>query len=182
MNFLVGDQVVHSVYGLGEIIQLDEKKLSGRTAQYYVVRIRDLTLWVPINDSGDSNLRYPTPASDFEALFAILRSPGEPLSEDRLVRKTQLTDQIKDGKLSSVCRAVRDLTYHRHTKKMNENDTATLERLQNFLLNEWVVSLSISFSQAKQELSLLLGEDLTKIKEPINRNKAPVWRQNHPAS
>ncbi len=169
MNFQIGDRVVHSVYGLGEIIQLDEKKISGHTTKYYVVRVSELTIWVPINDTGDSSIRYPTPASDFDGLFAILRSPGEPLSEDRLARKSQLTDQTKDGKLSSVCRAVRDLTYHRHTKKMNENDNATLERLQNFLLNEWAVSLSISFAQARHDLSLLLGEDPTKIKEPYNR-------------
>ena len=27
MNFQVGDQIVHWVYGLGEIIQVDEKRL-----------------------------------------------------------------------------------------------------------------------------------------------------------
>jgi RNA polymerase-interacting CarD/CdnL/TRCF family regulator len=45
MSFQVGDQVIHWVHGLGEIIQLDEKVLSGNTGQYYVVQIRDLKLW-----------------------------------------------------------------------------------------------------------------------------------------
>jgi RNA polymerase-interacting CarD/CdnL/TRCF family regulator len=182
MSFKVGDRVVHAVYGMGEIIQLDEKRLAGRSVRYYVVRIRDLTIWVPIENSGGSSLRYPTPASDFESLFTILRSPGEPLSEDRLARKTQLTDQIKDGKLSSVCRAVRDLINYRHTRKLNEYDTATLERLQEFLLNEWSVSLSISLAQAKIELGRLLGEDIPKSRGGLNEDKAPVWRHNPPAS
>ena len=35
--FQVGDQVIHWAHGLGVIIQLDEKSLSGHTQQYYVV-------------------------------------------------------------------------------------------------------------------------------------------------
>jgi CarD family transcriptional regulator len=159
MNYQVGDQVVHWVYGLGEIIQLDEKELLGQIKHYYVVQIRDLTLWVPVNDDGDSSLRYPTPPDDYEEVFEILSSPPQALSDDRLARKTQLSDQLKDGKLTSVCRAVRDLTYQRRSKKLNENDSAILERAQNLLLNEWAVSFSITIPQARQNLNHLLGEE-----------------------
>lgn len=182
MNFKVGDQIVHSVYGIGEIIQLDEKVLAGQTARYYVVQIRDLTLWVPVESTSESTLRYPTPAGDFEKLFTILCSPAEPLSDDRLVRRTHLIDLTKGGNLASVCQAVRDLTHHRRTKKMNENDTSTLERLQSLLLNEWAVSLSISVTQAKHDLSLLLGDDITKVKEPFNQNKVPIWQHSSPTN
>jgi len=160
--FQVGDQVVHRVYGLGEIIQLDEKTLSGHTDPYYVVRIRDLTLWVQVKDDDSSSLRFPTPVSDFEKLFAILRSPGQPLSPDRFERRTQLADQIKDGKLTSVCSVVRDLVFRRRTQKMNDNDSAVLERAKNFLLNEWAYSLSIPIYQANRDLYDLLGEDVSK--------------------
>ena len=90
MNFQVGDQVVHWTYGPGEVIQLDEKALSGQTELYYVVQIRDMTLFVPINDQAETSLRLPTPAVDFESLFTILKSPAEPLSADRWERKNQL--------------------------------------------------------------------------------------------
>jgi RNA polymerase-interacting CarD/CdnL/TRCF family regulator len=44
MAFQVGDQVIHWAYGLGEIIQLDEKKLFGRVGKYYVVQMSEITL------------------------------------------------------------------------------------------------------------------------------------------
>jgi RNA polymerase-interacting CarD/CdnL/TRCF family regulator len=47
--FQVGDQVIHWAHGLGVIIQLDEKSLSGRTRQYYMVQMSGLTLWVPVD-------------------------------------------------------------------------------------------------------------------------------------
>ena len=156
MSFEVGDQVIHWVYGLGEIIQIEEKVLSGHTAQYYVVQIRDLTLWVPLNDTDEHCLRLPTPRSEFQNLFRLLASPGEPLSEDRLTRKAQLTELMKDRTLESTCRVVRDLMYHKRTNKLNENDNTILKRARKFLLNEWSATLSVPLYQAELELTNLL--------------------------
>jgi RNA polymerase-interacting CarD/CdnL/TRCF family regulator len=159
MAFQVGDQVIHCAYGLGEIIQLDEKELFGRTSKYYVVKIRDLTIWVPMSEMGERCLRFLTPAEDFKKLFDILSSPGEPLSADRLERKNQLMEQLKDGTLESVCRVVRDLAFHKRMKKTNENDSAVLSRARSFLLDEWSVVLSVPIYEAENDLRELLGGD-----------------------
>jgi len=158
MNFQVGDIVIHWSYGMGKIVQLDEKVLSGQKMRYYVVRARDLTVWVPVNATDKCSLRLPAPRSEFEKLFAILRSPCEPLSEDRLERKTQLLERMKEGKPESTCRLVRDLTFYRQTKRLNESDLSILERALNSLLNEWHFSLSVSLAQAERELRQLLEE------------------------
>lgn len=157
MAFLVGEQVIHWAYGLGEIIKLDEKELFGCTNSYYVVSIRDMTIWVPLNEKGDSCLRSLTPAEEFGKLFGILSSPGEPLSVDRLERKNHLTEQMRDGTLESVCRVIRDLAFHKRMKKTNENDSVVLARAKSFLLDEWSVVLSVPIYQAEHELSELLG-------------------------
>jgi RNA polymerase-interacting CarD/CdnL/TRCF family regulator len=157
MHFEVGEQVVHRVYGLGEIIELDEKTLLGHTAQYYVVRTGNLTLWVQVSDADGCSLRLPTPIGDFEKLSAILSGPAQPLSANRMERMTHLADQLKDGKLASFCRVIRDLTFHRQSKKMNENDKAVLERALSFLLDEWALSNSISIAQARNTLDHLLN-------------------------
>jgi RNA polymerase-interacting CarD/CdnL/TRCF family regulator len=154
--FQVGDHVVHWVYGLGEIIELDEKALSGEPVKYYVLQINDLTLWVPQTEAGEHCLRFPTPAKDFQKLFDILAAPGESLSPDRHTRKTQLSEYLKDGTLESICRVVRDLTYHKRSNRTNENDSSILERARNLLLDEWSVALSIPIHQAELKLSALL--------------------------
>jgi CarD family transcriptional regulator len=160
VNFAVGDQVVHWTYGPGEVIQLDEKVLSGQKEQYYVVQIRDMTLFVPINDQGQTSLRLPTPSGEFESLFAILKSPEEPLSSDRWERKNQLLAQMKDGRLESICKVIRDLVAFRRSKKLNDFDAAILERAQNFLLNEWQISLGATKVEAERELNALLEKKI----------------------
>lgn len=159
-SFQVGDQVIHWVYGLGEIIQLDEKVLSGRASKYYVVQMRDLTLWVPLSENGENGLRPPTPARDFNKLFRILTSKGESLSNDRYLRKTQLMDLLKDGTLESVCRVVRDLVCYKRVNKSNDNDNSILERAKNLLLNEWSLALSVPLQQAEGELRKMLKSDV----------------------
>jgi RNA polymerase-interacting CarD/CdnL/TRCF family regulator len=158
VSFQVGDQVVHWTYGPGEVIQLDEKVLSGRSESYYVVQVHDMTLFVPINNEGQISLRLPTPAREFENLFAILKSPEEPLSGDRWERKNQLMAQMKDGQLESICQVIRDLVAFRRGKKLNDYDSAILERAKNFLLNEWQISLDTPRDQAERELQALVGE------------------------
>ncbi len=157
MDYQVGDKVIHAIYGLGEIVQMDEKFIHEREMLCYVVSVRDLTIWVMADEAGKSGLRRPTPGSEFNKLFAILSSPGEPLPMDRFERKTLLLDRMKDGKLASICSVIRDLVLFRQGKKFNDYDKSTLERAKDLLLAEWVYSLSVPSVQAKSELMQLLG-------------------------
>lgn len=156
LSFNIGDKVVHSSYGPGEIIQLEEKKLSGRNMLYYVVQVRDMTLWVPVEHKGPRSLRSLTSTRDFKKLFDILNGPSELLAEDRLERKAYISEMLRDGSLASVCRVIRDLYALAHRKKLNEYDAATLERARKFLLDEWNLSLSVSVNEARHQLDTLL--------------------------
>jgi len=157
MDYQVGDKVIHANYGLGEIVQIDEKYIHERQMLCYVVSIRDMTIWVMADEAGKSGLRLPTPGRDFEKLFAILRSPGEPLPVDRFERKTELLDRMKDGKLASICSVIRDLILYHQARKFNDYDKSTLERAKDLLLAEWMYSRSVSLVQAKSELMQILG-------------------------
>ena len=156
MDYNVGDQVIHSVFGPGEILQLDKKEVSGKMNTYYMVKTNTLTLWVPIDNNGERSLRPLTPRSQFKKLFQILTGPGEPLTEDRLDRKAELTERLRNGKIVSVCEVIRDLNQFNRKKKLNDYDSAILDRAKNFLISEWMISLSIPRQQAEKELRELL--------------------------
>ncbi len=157
MGFQAGDKVVHWKFGLGEVLSVEEQNLSGRLTNCYKVQIRDLTIWVPIDSNGQSSLRNPTPSDEFDSLFNILTGEAEPLAKDRFERKTQLDERMKDGRLESICCVIRDLNVLRHNKKLNDNDKSTLERAQNFLLNEWTFSRRVPRADAHQAMMQMLG-------------------------
>jgi RNA polymerase-interacting CarD/CdnL/TRCF family regulator len=157
LDYQVGDKVIHATYGLGEVVQIDEKFIHERQMLCYVVSIRDMTIWVMADEAGKSGLRLPTPRAEFEALFAILTSPGEPLPVDRFERKNHLLDRMKDGRLVSICSVIRDLVFYRQARKFNDCDKSTLERAKDLLIAEWTYALSVSPVQAKNELVELIG-------------------------
>lgn len=156
MDFHVGDPVVHWTFGLGQVIGLEERDISGQKMIYYEVKVHDLTVWVPADANLDSRLRPPTPAGGFAQLFAILAGTRELLPDNRQERKNRLLQQLSDGRAESLCRVVRDLTAYRQGKPYSESDQYLLKRVQAVLLGEWGFSLSVSLFQAESDLSRLL--------------------------
>lgn len=165
MDFQVGDAVVHPVYGLGQVIELDEKKISGKVRRCYVVQAscaegslsNNLTIWVPADGSGPYTLRQPTPPREFKHLFAILSSPGEPLSADRMERKMHLQGLMREGTLAAICRVIRDLSQFSQTHRLNDQDATILGRAKDYLIKEWRLSLCTPRAEAEQELARLLA-------------------------
>ena len=159
MNFYKGDMVMHWTHGMGQIINLEERPLAGVKTIYYVVQMKDMTVWVPADSKAGSRLRPPTPKDQFAQLLAILSSPGETLPADRLERKTRLLELLQDGRPESLCRVIRDLyNYQKHLgKPMNDNDHMILKQSRNLLFGEWGFVLSITPAQAEHELHRLLS-------------------------
>jgi RNA polymerase-interacting CarD/CdnL/TRCF family regulator len=159
MSFHKGDTVMHWTYGIGQIVNLEERALAGSKAIYYVVQVRDMTVWVPADNKVRSRLRTPTPKPRFQRLLAILSSPNEPLPQDRLERKTRLLELLQDGRPESLCRIIRDLSAYQKQlgKPMNDNDQMILKQSRNTLLGEWQCVLSVTHAQAELELHHLLS-------------------------
>lgn len=156
MDFHVGDPVVHWTYGLGKIVGLEERVLLDQKMLYYVVQVHDLTVCVPADQKAMGRLRAPTPGQDFGQLFAILSEPGDPLSEDRLERRTLLHTQLADGKIETICRVIRDLSSFAQKKPLNDDDKTILKRAGSLLCDEWGYALSVPVAQAETELQRLL--------------------------
>jgi len=113
-------------------------------------------MWIPIDELQQHSLRLPTPPDEFVALFAILSGPSEKLLDDRVERKNQLMTQMRDGRLASICRVVRDLTSYQRSTRLNDHEKYILERAKHSLLTEWTYSLGLPLDQAQQAMLTLL--------------------------
>ncbi len=156
MAFQIGDKVIHSMHGLGEIVNIEKMLIHDRETNCYVVRTPELTVWIPIDDIQQHSLRTPTSPEEFTRLFTILTSPSETLPENRVVRKEVLMAQLKDGQLASICRIVRDLRHFLRTAKSNDQEKSILERATKSLLAEWTYSFNVPMLQAQQAVEKLL--------------------------
>ncbi len=156
MKFSKGDSVVHWNYGIGQVIRLEERIVSGVNVLYYAVQVGDMTVWVPADDKLDSRLRQPTPGKMFKQMLAILSSPSEPLPTDSVERRRHIHEMLKDGRVETLCRAIRDLSAAQHIKPLNEYDKSLMKHMQLLLIGEWGLVLSIPRENAERELNHLL--------------------------
>jgi len=156
MDFHVGDSVVHSTHGLGQIVGLEERVITGQKMLYYIVQIQELTVYVQADSKAASRLRSPTSEREFKKLFVILSGPGESISEDRHERKIMLRKKLEDGKADTTCQVIRDISSYSHKKPLNDDDKNILRRAWNSLRGEWVFSMSVPQAQAELELHRLL--------------------------
>lgn len=156
MNIHQGDAVMHWTHGLGKVVQLEERELSGQTILYYEIQIGDMTVWVPADDMLESRLRLPTPAAEFKRLMGSLSHPSEPLPNDRRERKTLLMEWLKDGQTESFFRVVCSLSMYRQDHSLNLDEQTLLKRTKNVLFGEWGYAMSVTPAQAENELDRLL--------------------------
>jgi RNA polymerase-interacting CarD/CdnL/TRCF family regulator len=156
MGYIIGDRVFHWTHGLGTVIAIEEKLLSGVVHEYYVVEVGILKLWVPTDEANEGSLRPPSEEEDFKRTLHSLQTPGENLSDNYTKRKFQLRDRIQRRTLESLCFLIRDLTQRSHDHVLNPNDNAVLFRAQEHLLDEWVLSLGVERESAQSELDALL--------------------------
>jgi len=156
MTFHVGETVVHWSHGLGEVVGVNERGLTGEDKKYYVVKAHGLSVWVPNDEKLDQRLRAPTPAARFGKLFAILKGPAVELPEDRRERQLLLRKHFEDGKAEALCRVIRDLTTYEQKRPLNEVDKMTLRRAEAALREEWSHVLSVPPAEVQVELHRLL--------------------------
>jgi RNA polymerase-interacting CarD/CdnL/TRCF family regulator len=156
MSFKLGDKVIHSSYGLGEIVDLQEQIIQDVPKNCYVVKTSSLLIWVPVESEEQHSLRLPTVAGEFKDLTVILKGPPEPLPTDRTLRRNMLIDLLRDGHLASICRVIRDMAGYKKNTKLNDQEHSILDRAINSLLTEWTYSLGVPLQEARQEMNTLL--------------------------
>ena len=120
MDFHVGDKVIHSAHGMADIVKKEKKEISGVRTQYYVVRTKDLTIWIPVENTGNGSLRMPSSRSAFKRLFPILRARYQPFSKNRLERKSQIQSRIKEGNSEALCHLVDPTPHPRGLHRLRE--------------------------------------------------------------
>jgi RNA polymerase-interacting CarD/CdnL/TRCF family regulator len=156
---------MHWTYGLGNIVALEERAISEVKRLYYAVRIKDLTVWVPLDNDVHIHLRPPMDAAHFKELFTILAQPGESLPDDRQERKLLILEKLKDGRAESLCRVISSLSSYQKVRALNETDQSLMKRARNALLGEWTYVLNVPLVDAETELRQLLDSGLSKAQE-----------------
>ncbi|MCP8615336.1 CarD family transcriptional regulator [Salirhabdus salicampi] len=134
----VGDNIVYPMHGTGTVKAIEEKEISGKKQQYYVINmlISNMQVMIPTDKIVSSGIR---PVTDIMALKHIIHifQHGE---SDRLLPWKQRfkvnTDKIKTGKIQEGAEVVRDLLRMKKEKALNTSEKKMLDNAHEFLISE----------------------------------------------
>lgn len=158
MAFHIGEKVIHASFGFAEVVNIENKVISGDSRQYYVVKTKEMLIWVPTSENKETKLRPPSSMKDLQECFKILKSKYSPFSSDRHERKSLIQDKIHHGSIHSLCEVIRDLSFYKVQNKINDSEKTLLEKSITHLLDEWGYAFQITHIQARNELNRLLKE------------------------
>ncbi len=159
MRYQVDDRVVHVNHGVGRVVGLVTNQFTKAEAKlYYEIALDQSTVWVPVQDSAQQELRALTRKRDLERYRDVLRSRPTSLSADHRQRRLDLLQLLKDGSFESLCAVVRDLSARGRIKPLNEVDSQTLRQAHANLTREWAVADGITISEAVRHIEALMLE------------------------
>lgn len=158
MTFEVGNFVVHPVYGIGQIVGIEEKQFSNtQTRLYYRVPVLPKrTIWIPVEASESTRFRLATAQSDLDQYRDLLKSRPVPLPKNHHQRQRELLKRLRQGSFQIICEVVRDLTAWGWHKPLGPTDTTTLQKTRENLYREWAVAAGVSITEAIKEIDSLL--------------------------
>ena len=153
MQLKIGELVVHPAFGIGRIVELEEKQFYQEGLHpYYKITRHKQSMWVRV----EAQLRPVTPRSELAHYRDVLKSPPVPLNTNQQQRQWDLVSRLKQGSFQGVCEVMRDLTAWGWQKPLDQADTTTLQKTRDSLSEEWATAADISPVEAGREIDSLL--------------------------
>jgi CarD family transcriptional regulator, regulator of rRNA transcription len=157
MQFQIGDQVVHPVYGVGTIKTLSKQRFAGeRMRQYYEVATGGPIVWVPINEQGSTVLRRIALKQSLAECRQLLSSAPVLMDKDRKIRQLEIATRLQGGLLPALCEMVRDLRAQSQRKPLGITEDNLLRKTFKALCDEWAASDGVTAQTALHEIESLL--------------------------
>ncbi|MEA3351602.1 MAG: CarD family transcriptional regulator [Chloroflexota bacterium] len=152
-----GDEIVHTNYGVGEIIDIEKKELEGKTTLYYVVKTKDSTFWMPVEKADADRIRLVVSSKTIEDdVIKVMGGKPQEMAEHYKSRRKSIRDAEHDGDIISTAELVRDLSYRRAVDRLNTTERRGLNKLKNRLVTEWSTSMDISPNKVRVKINKIL--------------------------
>lgn len=164
-KFHIGDWIVHAFYGIGEIIDQQKMKLSGRAQTFFTVKLKDGKYWISKEKSKASYIRPLASKKEIAAMLQVMKEAPQPLPKQYRSRKKQILESIETGSLMHQAQLIRDLHARRISNKLSFENENWLTKLKKQFIYEWSLASGRKKSALKRELEDVLKASAIKSKE-----------------
>lgn len=159
-----GEWIVHSRYGLGQVICQEEKSLSGQMQIYYNVKTGDFNYWLSVSNLGSGRVRPIACSSDFSQALALIGEEPVLLDENYHNRLQCINALLAENSILSKAQLIRDIHARNVRKDIHANERGILEALKIQFIDECILACQMSEQDARDQLQDALKKSCTNIK------------------
>jgi RNA polymerase-interacting CarD/CdnL/TRCF family regulator len=158
-----GDWIVHTYYGVGQIMGMETKQIDDTKTRYYRVEAKNSVFYVPVKNIDNERIRPVASPYMMKKVVKILQEAPEEMSPDHNIRKRQISELLIDCSLATTAQLIRDLTARKIEYGLNDHEEKTLENLTERLVLEWSIAQQINLEEANQLFQETLQKSIDKI-------------------
>lgn len=156
--YSVEEWLVHSVFGVGQIVGVEEKGISGEGVQYFRIQTADSTFWIPVDRMDGQELRPLSSAEEIEVVIDILQRPPKAMRSKHQMRRDDIRRVLLLNKPDDTARLLRDLrARQRERGELNMEELNSLRSLKQRLVDEWVAVTGESADTIAETIDELLN-------------------------
>ena len=170
-SFTVKERVVYPGQGVGEIVEISERKFKDEMLTYYVIYFdeSDMTVLVPALKAAELGIRTIVSADEAQAALAFLSEKFDPIPSDWKMRYQMNLDLFKTGSILDNASIVRSLYHRSKIKELPIQERKLYDSAYRIFYDE----LSYALQKPKQEIEAMIHSYL----EVLSKN-TPVEKQN----
>jgi len=138
-QFRTGDKAVYPAHGVGEVLGIESKEISGAKQQFYILKILDtgMEIMVPLRNAEAVGLREVISSTEADEVYEILRSKELSVEGQTWNRRhREYMEKIKTGSVFEVAEVLRDLSRLRGDKDLSFGERKVLDTARSLLIKE----------------------------------------------
>ncbi len=153
-TFKVGDKAVYPAHGVGEVVAIESKEISGHSQTFYVLKILDngMKVMIPTSNVNSVGLREVIKPPQVDEVLAILRKKEKAVDSTTWNRRyREYMEKIKTGSVFEVAKVLRDLYLLKNDKDLSFGERKMLDTARSLLVKEISIARSMSEDEVEKE-------------------------------
>lgn len=159
-----GDWIIHSRYGLGQVVGVEEKTLDDCKRPYYNVKTDTFSYWLSSANLESGRIRRIAQSEEFYQALNLISAEPALLDENFRTRMQGINDLIAENSILSKAQLIRDMHARNVKKDIHANERGILDMQKDQFIEEFIISCQIPEKTAREQIRVALAKSSENIK------------------
>ena len=147
------------MYGAGVVDSVVQKTVEGVVRDYYILKLpnRSMVVMVPTENCEEIGVRPVVNQEQADKVLAAIPDIQVEMTANWNHRYRENMERMKSGDLFEVARVIKGLTIRDQDRGLSTGERKMLHSAKQILISEIVLSKSVSYESAEEELNIALA-------------------------